>query len=247
MAYKGWTDRENLDWNKIDATAPPRLDRDIYYGKIVSAEAKRTKTDKPSVAIRIEATTRYENEKLDKLRPLFDNLVFTQDGAFKAKQICEALGIDPPEDSGYKLVKAFADEILGKKLWMLVGSRMYEGKKNNNIERYLQDDDVDEVHAEEIGDRAEEADDDDDAPPRRKSRAAKDDDDDDAPPKRRAAAKDDDDDAPPRRRRPADEEEEVAAKANGKGKGKSEDLNSDAEADEEPPKRRRRRPAGDTP
>lgn len=90
---KGWTDVVQIDWDKVDSGAPTPLEPGVYGGFIIKADPKKTKTGKPSIGIEIEIDTASDGEKLERKGKVFDTMTLTEDGAFKLKQLCEAVDL----------------------------------------------------------------------------------------------------------------------------------------------------------
>lgn len=140
---KGWTDREEIDWDKVDTSAPVPLTPGIYFATVSETEPKLTKGDKPKPSIRVvlEVTERYGGDEEEaRPRKQFDNFTMTQEGAFKAKNFSEATGIELPSSSGFEDVEEFAQEMVGQEVWVQIGTRRYEGRDRNQVQYYLEDD-----------------------------------------------------------------------------------------------------------
>jgi hypothetical protein len=220
MAYKGWSGGKSINWDAVDTEAPKPLPIGVYKAKVVKAEPKETSKGDPAASLQFKVFERHgSDEELN--RKTFDNLTFTQDGAFRAKMLCEAMDIDPPETSSFEDVTEFCEELEGEEVWVHLIHNTYQGRTNNRIIQYVADGDV-EDYIENL-----DSDGDSDEKPARKKREkagakasngkanghAKDADDlnDDAeekPARKAKAAAEEPEERPRRRRAEPDEEEE---------------------------------------
>lgn len=208
MSYKGWSGGKSINWDAVDTEAPKPLPVGVYKAKIVKAEPKETSKGDPGASLQFKVFEAYGSD--DELnRKTFDNLTFTQDGAFRAKMVCEALDIDPPETSSFEDVSEFCEELEGSEVWVHLIHNTYQGRTSNRIIQYIADGDLKEY----VASLDDDGDGEDDKPTRKtrekkNGRAAKGSDDlnEDAP-KAKAKGSDDEEERP-RRRRAAEEEEE---------------------------------------
>lgn len=215
--YKGWAGGEKVDWDKVDSGSPTPLERGIYNAVVTKVEAQTTKNNKPSLAVELEVDGKYKSDEEVK-RKLFDTFTMTSEGLFKAKQFCEATDIDPPESTTFGDVEEFAGEMLNAEVYVLVGTRTFEGKLRNRIEFYISDSTVEEVYARESGDSPR-------AAAGVKGR------------RRRGGGGDAQEEQPSKSRRRRAE----VANANGKGSEDVEDVEGAEVGEEEQPRRARRR------
>lgn len=157
MAYRGWTDGDDLAWDDVSTDAPTPLEPGIYRVKVTKAEAKKTQTsNQPSVALEFEASERHGSDEELKRR-LFDNFTFAKDALFKPKQFAESVGddLELPASSRYKDVVQFAEDLLGVEVWAVVSVRKYQGRERNQVDRYVHDDEVDEAAEKLAGEDAD--------------------------------------------------------------------------------------------
>lgn len=146
MSYKkGWTNHDQIDWDKVDTSAPVPLEPGIYWGTVSEAEPRQTQGQppKPSIRVVLEVTERYpagESDEEARPRKIFDNFTMTQEGAFKAKNFAEATGIDLPASNAFDDIEEFAGEMVGVEVWVQIGKRRYEGRDRNQVQFYLDDD-----------------------------------------------------------------------------------------------------------
>lgn len=132
----GWTGESTIDWSGISTEAPPPLEPGVYQAEVVKAEVRTTKGGDPSINLRYRVFGRFgSDEKLK--RPIFDTLVFTIDGAFKAKQLAEVLGIQLPSTINNATLEDLCHELNGASPWMRTKLDTYEGKTNARIDVYL--------------------------------------------------------------------------------------------------------------
>lgn len=234
MGYTGWKEDREIDWDKINKDAPAPLEPGIYKLEIAQAEAQASSKGDPMVRILLEAVETVEGDEVNR-RKVWDNLTFSDTAAFKAKQLFEALEIDPPGRTGFKVMKEWCKDLLGLEIYAVLVTTTYEGKKNSKVQRYIMEEDLEEELAKlEEGD----GDDEDEKPARGRKKKAK----------KKATKKK----APARargRRKAVEEEEEEDEESEEETEDLTDDEGADeAEEDEEeeekPPARRPRgRPA----
>lgn len=205
MTYKGWSGGKSIDWDAVDTEAPKPLAVGVYKAKITKAEPRETSKGDPGASLQFKVFEAYDSDE-ELNRKCFDNLTFTQDGAFRAKMICEALDIDPPATSSFEDVSGFCEELEGCEIWVHLIHNTYQGRTSNRIIQYIAESDLKEYIAGlDDGDSAE-----DDRPARKSrsknGRSAKADSD-DLNEDKKAKTKDDDEERP-RRRRQADADDE---------------------------------------
>lgn len=148
MSYKkGWTDHDEIDWGKVDTSAPVPLEPGIYAGTVSEAEPRLTqgrdgKGQKPSIRVVLEVTERWGADEDEEARPrkVFDNFTMTQEGAFKAKNFSEATGVELPASNAFDEIEEFAGELVGTEVWVQIGKRRYEGRDRNEVQYYIEDD-----------------------------------------------------------------------------------------------------------
>lgn len=69
---------------------------------------------------------------------VWDNLVMTQEGVFKSKQLAVVAGIldDHPESTAPDEIEAWAEKIRGLEIDLMVSHRNFEGKPRANVLHY---------------------------------------------------------------------------------------------------------------
>lgn len=229
MGYKdnGWSTRDKLDWDKVDASGPKPLDPGIYKLRIAKAEPKKTSSGKPGALLQHEVVSTHDGEVIDNNRKVFDNLTFEESAMFRPKQLALALDSDLPETNGFEDVQTFCHELLGKEVLAKLILRTYQGRTSSRIEAYLTEDE-----AADLSDDSD--DDDDDMPTAKKAKKKK------AKPAPAEDDDDDDDDEEPKRSRGVDAVAKKKKKA--APPPEDDDDDDDEDEDEEPaPKRRRSR------
>lgn len=146
MAYKGWSGGKSINWDAVDTEAPKPLDVGVYKVKVMKAEPKENSKGDPAASLQFKVFERHgDDEELN--RKTFDNLTFTDDGAFKAKMLGEALDIDMPETSGFEDVSDFCERLEGEEVWAYLVHNTYQGKTNNKISRYIHEDQLEDFLA----------------------------------------------------------------------------------------------------
>jgi hypothetical protein len=150
--YKGWAGGHEVDWKKIDSGSPTPLERGIYNAVVIKAEPQETKNGKPALSIELQVESKYKDDSGEVRRKLFDTFTMTAEGLFKTKQFCDATGIEPPATTSYGDVCEFAEDMINAEVYVLVGTRTWEGKARNRVEFFIADEEVEDVYARESSD-----------------------------------------------------------------------------------------------
>lgn len=131
--YKAWPAAQKINWDNVDASRnPPPLPKWLYFGEITKAEATLSKSSgAPMVSCTIELGGSYDDAVDVGKRKMFAHLVFSERGAFRPKQLCEALGAEPPSSTSEEDLNEFAGQILGETVWMGLKIRKDDASQND--------------------------------------------------------------------------------------------------------------------
>lgn len=132
----GWTSDEAIDWDKVSDEAPPPPEDGIYAFTITKAEPKPTKESKPMISVTLKLTQRFGGEAVNSY--VFDNCVFTQEGAFRVKNLAKSLDISLPAGTSYGAIEEFCSTLVGAGAY--VKTRLgapYQGKVSAKVDRYM--------------------------------------------------------------------------------------------------------------
>jgi len=144
----GWKHSAKFDWGKVsvEGGTPPPVG--IYEAECVGVEVKLTQKGDPMISVKWKLTGAEEPECREEGvgKMIFDNLVMTQEGAFKAKQLAVVTGLELPESQAPDDVNAFADKITGMECSMMIRHRNYEGKPRGDILHYGAEPPTDETN-----------------------------------------------------------------------------------------------------
>ena len=136
----GWATREALNYEGVSTEGPPPLDDGIYRVKIVEAEATTSKGGNPAIKYVVEALSAYDGSSVAGHYPkAYATNAVTAKTLFQVLRISQALGIDPPADSGYDTLCDFAEQMLGKECYARINQREYQGRVSNNLDRLMDD------------------------------------------------------------------------------------------------------------
>jgi hypothetical protein len=123
------------------------LPRWLYAGEITEAKATLSKTSKqPMVSCTIQLTGAYDDAIDVGRRRIWAHLVFSERGAFRPKQLCEALEIEPPETTSEEDLTEFAEVLLGQTVWMGFKLRK-DDPSQNEIDYFLPESELEETAA----------------------------------------------------------------------------------------------------
>lgn len=145
-----------ITWDTVDKGGPKPPDTGFYVVEVGKAEAKPTKeTRLPMVALQLKATQRIapSGDAEEAKGTIYDNLVFSQEAAWKAKQFCEAAGIRPPNmkkiagKNGEELFTDWANDCINATMFVEVRTAkdVTTGKMRANIQRYLTQEELHEA------------------------------------------------------------------------------------------------------
>jgi hypothetical protein len=145
MKSQGWATKEKLDYSAI-SNGPAPLEPGVYKAKILEANAQATKKNDPMLVLSVQILEDKDGNKVSSRFPVRDNFTFGK-GLFRVAQLCSALDVSPPEDTGFETIEEFGRAVLdaGKGgVWVRVTTEPYtsksgEEKLGNRIGRYLTD------------------------------------------------------------------------------------------------------------
>ena len=151
--YSKWPKAKKINWDEIDgsrrSSAP--LPKWLYFGEISKAEkgltgpnAKEPGAPKVSFVVDLKGS---HGDLVDVgNRKAFAHLTFSEKAAWKMKQLCEALGCEPPETTGEDDLDEFASTILGETIWFTLRIRKNQnGEPDNEIDSFISEAESDEV------------------------------------------------------------------------------------------------------
>lgn len=143
---KGWTDNTKFDWSGVTKGAPPPASDGVYLVKFDAAVAEASSNDTPMLKLGLEIIEDAKGVKPSGYsKRLFDNLVFTQNAAWKIMAVADAAGIDLPSDNSTQSAKEFGDKLMAATkdgIYVRVKQREYQSKEGEakvraEISRYL--------------------------------------------------------------------------------------------------------------
>jgi hypothetical protein len=144
--FQGQGDLGEEFWNGVRTDAPEPLEPGLYECECIKADAEPIKNGKnagkPSIKAVFKITGKWGDDE-DLSRTVYDNFVFIKEGAFKMKNFCEAADVALPMSTYEDELNRVCEDMLGIELWCELSLRKYEGKRNNNISRYISDADID--------------------------------------------------------------------------------------------------------
>lgn len=148
--YKGqWPKAQKMNWDSVEkgglggGGAP--LPRWIYSGEITVAERRLTKDGDPKVYVEVNLSGSHEDLVDVGRRKQFLHLTF-KGGAFRTKQLCEALGAEPPASTSEEDLDEFAAAILGETIYFVLRQRKDQnGEPSNEIDYILAESEIDEI------------------------------------------------------------------------------------------------------
>ena len=139
-------DQKQIDWDGVKMSAPKPPAPGLYELKFVEMQVTETsgkdKQGKPKdkaamIKARLEIVAARDSAGEEDIgRTVFDNWVFSQEGAFKVKNAAVVSGKELPSSLSYDDLAAFASSFEGEVITAMVDNRTYEGKTNPNIRYY---------------------------------------------------------------------------------------------------------------
>lgn len=138
---RDWNFSAPIDLSKTSVEGRKAVAAGPYNGKLVSVEPLKSKTNKPMVKLKINLHSS-DDEGLQEALPengavIFDNLMLEGgDSGFRLKNICQVLGIEPPETQSLDDVNTFCEALQDASLPVMVGLRTYEGTDQNTVKYY---------------------------------------------------------------------------------------------------------------
>lgn len=150
--FQGQGDLGEEFWSGIRTDAPEPLEPGLYECECIQADVqpigKGKNAGKPSIKAIFKITGKWgDNEDLS--RTVYDNFIFTKEGAFKMKNFCEASDVALPMSTYEDELNRVCEDMVGLELWCELTTRKWEGKTNNNIARYVSDADI-EAYAKQL-------------------------------------------------------------------------------------------------
>lgn len=143
----GWTTQERPDWGTVSLDGPPPLADACYKVKVIEAEPTVTSTNKPAMKVVVEALETYDGSDAVGYKKVFSTITCTNETAFNVLRIARTFDVNPPDDFGVEAVGAFCDELLGRNGYARIKPREYQGRKSNNLDRFLTSDEAAEQSA----------------------------------------------------------------------------------------------------
>lgn len=146
MGTVGWTEDEDLEMDKASTEPPKPLEAGFYRATVAEASAERNpKTQKLAVKVVLKVSATHDGTQLDQKRNVRDSVPITKEAAFRAKQLAQAAGVNPPARSNFEEVSAFVANLLNSgemfvQLKRVNGTGQHAGKVFTNVGRYLTSD-----------------------------------------------------------------------------------------------------------
>lgn len=177
MAYKGWNDKEKMDWDSIDSSGSVLVEEGVYFAVCKSAKKKATKDGKPALETIWQLQHNLDGEEVQSR--IYDTLSVKGGpggGAWKVKQCALATDTELPATNSEDDVEAFGDALVDAECWVRVIVDRYQEKDRNKIGIYMTEEeakgDSDEPEEKPAKGKkpAADADDEDEAPVRRGKR-----------------------------------------------------------------------------
>lgn len=157
MSYTSWPKPEKLNWDNVDASrTPPPLPRWLYCGEIVKAERGLTGENsknpgQPKVTVQLSIAESYEDavDVGSGRRRLTETLTFVESAMFRPKQLCEAMGLEPPASTSEDDLDEWIEQLVGENVWFIMSRReeTYQGEKSirNRVEAFVTEAELEEI------------------------------------------------------------------------------------------------------
>lgn len=143
---KGWTTAQEIDPDKVPDGPPPPLDPGVYFATIAKAEPEETKKGDPAIKLELMVTHAHGGSPGDLKRKVFDKAVFTQETAWRVKQLAKSVGVDMPTSNAYDTVDEFCGSLVESNgVWVRLKQETFNEKTNARVDRYLTEEQAAEV------------------------------------------------------------------------------------------------------
>jgi hypothetical protein len=147
---KGWTTETALDLSDVSDQPPGPVDVGVYCCTITKAEAEATSKGDPAIKMDLHIERAYSGDPAavdGRVRNLrFETISFKKDALFRLKQLCLALGVEPPRSTGYQVLCDWAADLVGKEVWVktrlkarydAAAKKADPDKKDAAVDRYM--------------------------------------------------------------------------------------------------------------
>jgi hypothetical protein len=138
-ATEGWTESTEFNWDEVNDSAPPPLDEGVYECLVAEAAPQKTqKESKPGMRLVLTVTRLHGQSENSMSRKLYDNLTLTKEAAFRVKNLCKSIGVEPPKNSGVQAVGEFCGALVeAGSVWVKVERKTFNNKVTPKIARYM--------------------------------------------------------------------------------------------------------------
>ncbi len=122
-----------INWDEVGGIVP----KGRYDAELVQADYQPTAAGKHTLKVRWKIGGVHDSATEAAVNKMvFDNWVFTQEGAFKVKDFGKASGIDLPRTISKAILEEWCATILGTQITIDVDHRMWQGEPRSDLKKY---------------------------------------------------------------------------------------------------------------
>lgn len=141
MSVSGWSrPAKPISYDGVSIDGPPPLEDGVHFGECVDAEAVESKNGNSGVKGKVILSRSIDGDTEpygEKGRVVYFNVAFTDKTVGMVLRAAKAFDVDPPKDDSYDEVRAFAESMVGKPIYMKTKQEEYKGKLNSKFDRFI--------------------------------------------------------------------------------------------------------------